>query len=67
MNVDGAAINTGIHSGLGIKFKGTAPWISVMHCFNHRVEVAVKDTFDDTFFKGIDTMLIKLYYLYRKV
>ena len=25
MNVDGAAINTGIHSGLGIKFKETAP------------------------------------------
>ena len=30
MNVDGAAVNTGIHSGLGIKFKKTAPWISVI-------------------------------------
>ena len=60
MNVDGAAINTGIHSGLGVKFKETAPWISVIHCFNHYLELAVKDTFDGTFFKDIDTMLVKL-------
>ena len=66
INVDGAAINTGIHSGLGVKFKETAPWISVIHCFNHRLELAVKDTFNDTFFKDIDTMLVKLYHLYRK-
>ena len=66
MNVDGAAVNTGIHSGLGVKFKETAPWISVIHCFNHRLELAVKDMFDGTFFKYIDTMLVKVYYLYRK-
>ena len=66
MNVDGAAVNTGIHSGLGVKFKETAPWISVIHRFNHSLELAMKDTFDDTFFKDINTMLVKLYYLYRK-
>ena len=66
MNVDGAAVNTGIHSGLGVKFKETAPWINVIHCFNHRLELAVNDTFDSTFLKDIDTMLVKLYYLYRK-
>ena len=66
MNVDGATANTGIHSGLGVKFKETAPWISVIHCFNHRLELAVKDMFDGTFFKYIDTMLVKVYYLYRK-
>ena len=58
INVDDAAVNTGIHSGLGVKFKETTPWISVIHCF--------KDFFDGTFFKDIITMLVKLYYLYRK-
>ena len=60
MNVDGAAINTGIHSGLGVKFKETAPWISVIHCFNHYLELDVKDTFDSMLFKDIDAMLVKL-------
>ena len=67
MNVDGAAVNTGIHSGLGVKFKETTPWTSFIHCFNHCLELAVKDMFNGTFFKGIDTMLVKLYYLYKKV
>ena len=67
MDVDGAAVNTGIHSGLGVKFKETNPWTSVIHCFNHCLELAVKDMFNGTFFKGIDTMLVKLYYLYKKV
>ena len=66
LNIDGAAINTGIHSVLGVKFKESAPWISLVHCFNHRLELAVKDTFNNTFLKDIDTMLLKLYYLYRK-
>ena len=66
MNVDGAAVNTSIHSGLEVKFKETVPWISVIHCFNHHLELAVKDMFDGTFFKYIDTMLVKVYYLYRK-
>ena len=66
LNIDGAAVTTGIHSGLGVKFKESATWISLVHCFNHRLEVEVKDTFDNTFFKDTDTMLLKLYYLYCK-
>ena len=66
LNIDGAAVNTGIHSGLGVKFKEYAPWRSLVHYFNHRLEMAVKDTFDNTFFMDIDTMLLKPYYLYRK-
>ena len=66
MCLNGAAVNTGIHSGLGVKFNESAPWITLVHSFNHRLELAVKDTFDNTFFKDIDTMLLKLYCLYRK-
>ena len=46
LNVDGASVNTGVHGGLGVKMKESAPWINVMHCFNHSL-----DTLDKTFFK----------------
>lgn len=64
--VDGASVNTGIHNGLGVKMKSHASWLTLVHCFNHNLELAVKDTFDKTFFKDIDQMLLKLFYLYRK-
>ena len=66
LNVDGASVNTGVHRGLGAKIRELAPWLTVVHCFNHRLELAVKDTFKGTFFDEIDTMLLKLYYLYKK-
>ena len=53
LNIDGAAINTGIHSGLGVKVKESAPWISLVHCFNHRLELAVKDTLNKTFLRTL--------------
>ena len=65
-NVDGASVNMGIHRGLGVKLKEDSSWLTVTHCFNHRLELAVKDTFSGTFFKEVDNMLLKLFYLYRK-
>ena len=44
-----------------------APWLSAFHCFNHNLELAVKDTFDKTFLKAVDNMLLKLHYLYHRV
>ena len=67
LNVDGASVNTGIHNGLGALIKNElAPWLTVIHCFSHRLELAVKDSFKNSFFYEIDTMLLKLYYLYKK-
>ncbi len=66
LNIDGASVNTGIHRGLGARIRELAPWLTVVHCFNHRLELAVKDAFKGTFFNEIDTMLLKLYYLYKK-
>ena len=43
-----------------------ANWLQLIHCFNHRVELALKGAFKTTAFKNIDTMLCKLYYLYPK-
>ena len=42
-NVDGAAVNTGILKGLAVLLRENAPWLTVVHCFNHRLELAIKD------------------------
>ena len=36
LNTDGASVNIGIHAGLGAKIRKTAPWLVLVHCFNHR-------------------------------
>ena len=66
LNVDGASVDTGIHRGLGARIREHALWLTVVHCFNYRFELAVKDTFKGTSFEEIDIMLLKLYYLYQK-
>ena len=35
LNVDGISVNTGAHGGLGIRMKESAPWLTVIHYFNH--------------------------------
>ena len=64
--IDGASVKTGIHNRLGVKMKVDAPLLSVIDCFNHNLELAVKNTFDKTFFIEVDNLLLKLHYLYRK-
>ena len=44
-----------------------APWLLTVHCFNHRLELGVKDAFTGIkAFEDIDEMLLKLYYFYQK-
>ena len=64
-NVDGALVNKGIQKGLA-QLCESSPCLNVVHCFNHLFELAIKDAFKATFFEDIDTLLNKLYYLYRK-
>ena len=66
LNVDGAAVNTGVHNGVGTLMKKESPWLQIIHCFNHRLELAVQDAFKPQRFKKINEMLMKLYYLYQK-
>lgn len=65
-NIDGAKVNTGIHKGLATLLRAESPWLNVVHCFNHRFELAIKYAFRNTFFDEIDTLLTKIYYLYRQ-
>ena len=51
LNIDGASVNTGIHSGLGTRIHNElSPWLMLIHCFNHRLELAIKDAFKGAFF-----------------
>ena len=68
LNLDGASANMGKHSGLNVLVRNEAPWVKVVHCFNHRLELAIKDAFNESaFYSNIDEMLSKLYWLYKKV
>ena len=56
----------GKHKGAGTLLKEKAPWIQGIHCFNTRIELALKDAFRTTSFEELDSMLSKFYYLYQK-
>ena len=66
INVNGASVNLGRYKGMGTFLKERSPWIQVMHCFNHLVELTLKDAFRTTSFEEVDSMLCKLHYLYQK-
>ena len=54
-------------NGLGKLVRDEAPWFDIVHCFNHRLELAIKVVFTTTtFYCNIDEILTKLYYLYQK-
>ena len=67
LNLDGASVNIGRMNGLGKLVRDEAPWFEIVHFFNHKLELAIKDTFTTAkFYHNIDEMLTKLYYLYQK-
>ena len=54
-------------NGLGKLVRDEAPWVEIVHCFDHGLELAIKDAFTTTtFYHNIDKMLTKLYYFIRK-
>ena len=66
LNVDGASINAGVHNGVAVLMQADSPWLQVIPCFNHFLELAIKDAFKNNNFNKIDEMLMKFYYLYQK-
>ena len=64
LNVDGASVNTDVHNGVGVLMQADSPWLQMIHCFNHRLELAIKDAFKNNNFNKIDEMLMTFCYLY---
>ena len=65
-SMDGASVNMGKYTGLAARLKELAPWITAVHCFSHRLELAAADAFNATFFSQLDEMLRQLFSLYQK-
>ena len=66
LNVDGASVNSGMHNGVGVLMQADSPRLKVIHCFNHCLELTIKDAFKNNNFNKIDEILMKFYYLYQK-
>lgn len=66
LNYNSASVNMGASGGLGALVKENTLWLKVANCFNHRIELVLKDTFENFVFFKIEKMLMKLYYLYQK-
>ena len=64
---DGASVNLGSKNGLAAKLReDSITWLKAIHCFNHRLELAVKDSLTKTFLNEIIEMLQNLYQVYQK-
>ena len=63
---DGAAVNVSGQNGMRGKLTGALPWLYWAWCFNHRLELACKDSFSSNLFRDVDDMLLRVYYLYEK-
>ena len=64
-HTDGASVNIGVHTR--IKTQSKFSWLFWGWCFSHRLELACKDSFTSNLFKEISEMLLRLYYLYKKI
>ena len=64
--VDGAAVNLGRRRGLVTLLRQEVPWIEGIHCLNHRLELAAKDAFSETYMTEVTKVLMDMYYVYQK-
>ena len=55
---DGASVNFGRNTGLMRRLAVNCPWLIKIHCTNHRIELAVKKSFENTTFNECDTFYI---------
>ena len=61
---DGANVNIAA-GGLQGYLNEAVPWVVVFWCLAHRLELALKDSLNNTLFSVIDEMLLRVYYLYH--
>lgn len=63
---DGAAVHLGKLRGALTELKADRPWLLIIHCSAHRIELAVKDAFKESpEFELIDEMMLNLHYFFR--
>ncbi|XP_071835235.1 zinc finger protein 862-like [Apostichopus japonicus] len=65
LGADGANVNLGKKKGLAALLRAEIPWLVSVHCFNHRLELAMKDALDKTYYSEITNTLMLLFYAYK--
>ena len=63
--VDGASVNTDRKRGLGMLIKQITTWLALVHRFNHRLKLVLKDDFHNSPFGKTDTILTEFYYMHH--
>ena len=59
---DGDSVNMGRKKGVAARLRVDKPWLVTVHCFNHRLELAVKDAFAGTFYTNVFDTFTQIYY-----
>ncbi|XP_060555537.1 uncharacterized protein LOC132716306 [Ruditapes philippinarum] len=64
---DGASVMMGSKRGVIqlMKTQGNANWIKSVWCLAHRLELAIKDAFKDTYMDNVIEMIVSMYYFYK--
>ena len=62
---DGVSVNMGVRKDIAVRLQDDYPRHLPIHCFNHRLELAVKDALSKTFHDDVIDILTSLYYLYH--
>ena len=63
---DGASVNTGIYKGVLTQLKAERPWLTTIHCVNHRIELALKDATNVPFLRNAELLYLTIYNLLRR-
>ena len=59
---DGASVNMGKHNEVLTIMKNERNWLLIIHCSSHRLELAVKDAFQEIEdFQRLDDMMLKMH------
>ena len=61
----GCSTNRGASSGVQAPFKQEFPWFLFSWCVAHHLELALKDALSSTYFKQVEEVLLRLYYMYE--
>ena len=62
-----ASVNKGRYNGVCVQIKADGrPWLLVIHCANHRLELAIADAYKmEPNFKDVDIFLLQVYQLFK--
>ena len=67
IGTDGATVNIGAQKGLRGQMQRALPCLFRYWCYAHRLELTYKAAFSSSLFGSVQEMLLRLYYLYKKL